>query len=265
MSASAPKFEFQICGLSPRVEFADARERERVLSENAARLYRLRAERNVDALEWRERVAYYAVGPADFKAVARVVRGRRVLEVCAGRAYLARLLAHAPDVEMESLVVTDIQGPPPANSDKVGVCVDFTGVRYERASAAEAPGRFPADVLLVAWPPYDDPAADNALAAFAGDAVVFIGEKRGDATANDAFFARLASGWAEEPVRADRMSLLNGFTDTLRVFRRRPRTVFTAALAAARACPPPSCPATPRSGTARRRRSRRWRPSPPRG
>ena len=59
-------------------------------------------------------------------------------------------------------------------------------------------------VLLLGWPPMS-PMAVNALAAFRGERVVYVGEGPGGCTANRAFFAALAGGWTrtgrQRPVR----------------------------------------------------------------
>jgi hypothetical protein len=47
--------------------------------------------------------------------------------------------------------------------------------------------------LLLVWPPYDDPMAYEALKHYEGDTVVFVGERYGGATGDDAFHALLVA------------------------------------------------------------------------
>lgn len=61
---------------------------------------------------------------------------------------------------------------------------------------AVAAGRVDADALLLCWPPYDNRMAANALRAFQGPIVAYIGEGEGGCTADDAFHATLERSWS---------------------------------------------------------------------
>ena len=50
-------------------------------------------------------------------------------------------------------------------------------------------------VLLLVWPPYDEPTANNALKKFRGNKLVYVGEGVDGATADDAFHNRLRKYW----------------------------------------------------------------------
>ena len=53
------------------------------------------------------------------------------------------------------------------------------------------------NILLLVWPPYDKPMANNALKKFKGNKLVYIGEEEGGATANDNFYIRLKKNWKQ--------------------------------------------------------------------
>ena len=50
-------------------------------------------------------------------------------------------------------------------------------------------------VLMMSWPPYDDPFAYNVLKAFMGDKLIFVGEGHGGCTGDDDFFKLLWDEW----------------------------------------------------------------------
>ncbi len=49
--------------------------------------------------------------------------------------------------------------------------------------------------LFLCWPPYDDPMGEDALRAYPGKRLVYIGEGGGGCNANDAFFSLLYDEW----------------------------------------------------------------------
>lgn len=73
--------------------------------------------------------------------------------------------------------------------------------------------------LLLSWPPYDTADGVNALRAYRGDRVVFIGETDGGCCGDDDLFAELAAHWAlvaeHTPVQWD------GLHDVVNVFDRK--------------------------------------------
>ena len=74
--------------------------------------------------------------------------------------------------------------------------------------------------LLLCWPPYRDPFAASALAAYAGATLLYIGEPAGGHTADDAFFARLERDWL--PLHEVALPNWPGTSDRLVVYQRRP-------------------------------------------
>lgn len=51
------------------------------------------------------------------------------------------------------------------------------------------------NVLMLSWPPYDDPMATNTLKSFSGNKLIFVGEDCGGCTADDEFFKVLGAFW----------------------------------------------------------------------
>lgn len=122
-------------------------------------------------------------------ALVKLLKGRRVLDVCAGGGFLAHTLANE-GVEVEA---SDIYPPgpeSPAWDSRTRWKVDFTG------SSLNLPLQ-DYDVLLMVWPDHSDPFADQVAAAMRpGQLLVFQGEGKGTSTASDEFYDRVAGeGW----------------------------------------------------------------------
>lgn len=58
-------------------------------------------------------------------------------------------------------------------------------------------GKHPDRTLLLCWPPYSDDMAAQALQAYLGKRLIYIGEPCGGCTADDDFFALLDEAWEE--------------------------------------------------------------------
>lgn len=54
---------------------------------------------------------------------------------------------------------------------------------------------YPDRTLFLCWPPYDNDMAYNALQAYTGKRLVYIGEDEGGCTADEAFFTLLSEAW----------------------------------------------------------------------
>lgn len=80
---------------------------------------------------------------------------------------------------------------------------------------AEHPDR----VLLLCWPPYDNPFAADALRAFQGDTLIYIGEGTGGCCADDDFFD-LLDEWEEVDYFREHVQW-SGLRDGAGVYRRR--------------------------------------------
>jgi hypothetical protein len=136
-----------------------------------------------------------------------------IIEVGAGRGYWASLLqkAHGAD----SIIATDRMPPTMAGVNSYHpsqpetwredlepfrprrTCLQAKGTFTEVAmmKANDAAGLYPGRALMLCWPPYDTPMAAEALATYAGNTVIYIGEGYGGCTGNDKFHQLLEEQW----------------------------------------------------------------------
>lgn len=115
------------------------------------------------------------------QVLAEWIGDRQVLEVMAGRGWLAKALAE----EGVSIVATD-DGSFDKRHNKCGPVHEVLSL-----DALGAIARFgdDADVLIMSWPPYGDEAATDALEAWGtGRPIVYIGEGEDMACAPDSFW-----------------------------------------------------------------------------
>ncbi len=157
----------------------------------------------------------WAIPNADAIGTIRAVAdGRGVLEVGSGTGYWAALLREAG----VDIVPTDASPPHTAlgaehnpwhpNTDCFVDVIEMDGV----AAAASAGDR----ILLLCWPPSPSDMAYNAVQAYPGDTVVYVGEWRG-VTGSGALHDMLADEWTLEqsvdiPIWARRSDKLLVFT-----------------------------------------------------
>lgn len=146
--------------------------------------------------------------------IAEFADGETILEIGAGMGLWARLLRDSG----VKVVATD---PYPGTSysdpqrEYVGVYTTVEKLTDEQALVA-----YPdADVLMLCWPPYQDPMADYALRAFTGSRVVYIGEYLGGCNATDRFFYQLEE-WSALQIRQILLPQWAGIHDSLYLCRR---------------------------------------------
>jgi hypothetical protein len=158
------------------------------------------------------------------EAVARIVAfvdGRRVIEVGAGNGLWARLIS---SLGVTVTATDDYTWCDPGSENSKANTAGFqieAGAFYpvERLDAAEAVARH-ADhkTLLVVWPPPDRPMAYDALHAFKGDQVVYIGDPA--CTADDAFRNELLNFWRCDDIVA--IPRWTGINDSVFLYERKP-------------------------------------------
>lgn len=116
---------------------------------------------------------------------AIVAQAPRIVELGAGSGYWAKLLAD----EGADVLAFDAVCPGQTNDyfggQEVGTwhpvnCGDVSVLKAHRDRA-----------LLLCWPPYGDPMALNAVNAWDGELVIFVGEGYGGCCADDDFFAKM--------------------------------------------------------------------------
>ena len=137
-----------------------------------------------------------------------------LVELGAGTGYWAALLQSrgADVIAYDNGYRIDGESAKPGGYWKAG---PYTDVVQGDASALAAH----ADrTLLMVWPERNTMASD-ALETYSGDRVIYIGEGRGGATANDAFFDMIASDWIE--TQTLEVPQWDGVNDKLHVYSRR--------------------------------------------
>jgi hypothetical protein len=160
---------------------------------------------------WRREYAYAL---PDEGLVRRIAGDSPIVEVGAGLGYWSWLLRQAgAEVRATdcrpSAQYFDARGrlcPTPGRrpgrpNDWLDTRPSWTLVEEEAAEAAAAAAPETA-ALLIVWPPYGEPMASSALRAFRGAVVWYVGEGRGGACADDAFFDELEESWEPDELHA---------------------------------------------------------------
>lgn len=150
-------------------------------------------------------VHLFAWGIPDERALSIVAAHSPIVEVGAGTGYWARLL--------------EDRGADVIATDRLELGGHWQGVLWTdvlERDAAEAAAAHPDRALLMVWP-YGEMAVD-ALDAYRGDTLIYVGEGNGGACAPSEFFARLRLGWI--PVAEVPVPQWFGLHDYLSVWRR---------------------------------------------
>jgi hypothetical protein len=128
---------------------------------------------------------HFAFAVPDDGALQAIIARGPVLEIGAGSGYWAALLRQRG---LDVLAIDKYR----SRADPLGRAMAWTEVLPGGPEVAAAhPGRS----LLLCWPPYDAPIAAQALGAYRGSCLIYIGAPRGGATATGAFFDALDSAW----------------------------------------------------------------------
>lgn len=135
------------------------------------------------------------------------------IEVGAGTGYWAYEMQQA-DIDV---IATDARPPVEGDAENpYGFVKPWTEVR--EMEAHEAAAEFPFRTLLIVWPSLDDDWAVEALRAFEGDRVVYVGEGYGGCTANAAFHDELEKRWKQ--IAEVDLPTWSGIRDYLVVYER---------------------------------------------
>jgi hypothetical protein len=147
------------------------------------------------ALSRHDLTSRFAWTVTDPDTVAFVVEhaGPRVIDPLAGSGYWAWLLRqHGADVAASDL------NPPGENTKNQWHRGETTHTEVVAADAVDAVTVLGDDrVLLLSWPPYDDPIGANALAAYLGPRVIYIGEGESGCCGDDDMCSAIRTGWHE--------------------------------------------------------------------
>ena len=160
----------------------------------------------INVLERREAlVREYAWAVPTREAVETIVEYDPIVEIGAGTGYWAWCIDQLGGV----VAATDIE-PPESTYRRVAA---YDGRRRVNAMI---PDEHDAALLMV-WPPYTDPMAADALNAYPGETVIYVGEGRGGCTADDRFHRLLHEDW--QLVETVDIPTYLGLHDRLEVWR----------------------------------------------
>jgi len=119
------------------------------------------------------------------------VGNEKVIEVGAGYGLWAKLMQDA-DIQ---IVPTDM---PLEREDRSQVPKDHAYTDIERLNNLDAMQKYiDFGVLMMVWPPYNDPMAYETLKKFKGNKLIFVGEGARGCTGCDKFFDLLGKNWKE--------------------------------------------------------------------
>lgn len=155
-------------------------------------------------------VRKYAWAVPNAEAIATIVAYGPVVELGAGTGYWSMLAAAAGC----DVVAHDV-APPGATNPYIGSDSWFD----VRPGSVDVLVGHPDRTLLLCWPPYNTPFAHQAIEAYPGDTVIYVGEGWGGCTADDGFHEALATGW--ERAAHVRIPHWPGLHDSLAVYQRR--------------------------------------------
>jgi hypothetical protein len=149
--------------------------------------------------------------PADIHWLTDHLAGRAVVEIGAGTGYWAWQLSQV-DVDVAAF---DIR----AYGEDNPWCHSIQYHPVDQAGPEKA-AEYPTRALLLCWPPYEAPMASDALRAYGGGVVVYVGEPRGGCCADDEFFELLDQGWDEVGMSPHHVTY-SGIHCYVTVYRRR--------------------------------------------
>jgi hypothetical protein len=132
-----------------------------------------------------KRYSWAIPSPGDVSWLTQVLGRRGLVEIGAGSGYWAWQARQAG---------VDVVAYEPADASANGYTdgIEYSDLRRDGHTAAR---RHPDRALMLCWPPPADPWAADALRAYAGDLLIYIGQPRGGRCADEAFFRLLDRTW----------------------------------------------------------------------
>jgi len=155
--------------------------------------------------DWRARNAYvkrYAWAIPSEEALAEIAKYGPIVEIGAGKGYWAHLLRER-GVHVEAF---DLHPP------------TKTWTQVRKGSTREV-SDYPDHTLFLCWPPYAEPMGYDALMAYHGEHVIYIGEGSYGCTGDDAFHEELKANWAR--VKIVDIPQWDGIHDYMDIYRRK--------------------------------------------
>ncbi|MGI9145736.1 MAG: hypothetical protein ACR2IK_04170 [Chloroflexota bacterium] len=157
-------------------------------------------------------VRRYAFGVPNRAGLEVIARHAPIVELGAGTGYWAYLLQNRG----VDIVAYDLAPP-----DQTSNAYQFEPRTWTSVlrGGVEVLDQYSARALFLCWPGYRDTFAQEALERFAGNVLIYVGERAGGHTASDTFFDRLDREWAPgEQVAIPRWV---GADDCLMIYYRR--------------------------------------------
>jgi hypothetical protein len=155
----------------------------------------------------------YAWSVPNEEALETIAALGPIIEIGAGTGYWAHLLRSLYKVNVLAYDKYPVSQKP--NRYHKGAKA-WTGVLPGRPVKA---GKHPDRALMLCWPPYDTPMGYEALKAYKGSTVVYIGESAWGCTGDAAFHRLLDEEWTEQ--KHVRLPNYGGIHDTLTVYTRK--------------------------------------------
>lgn len=128
------------------------------------------------------------------KEMKAFIKGRNVLEIGSGLGLWAKLMQNA------GIHITPTEPLSMSQEEKgnfYGNTEPYTKLHDMDMNKAMEQFGSSNDVLMLVWPPYNDPLANNALKLFQGNSVIYIGEGGYGCTGDDNFHCSLSEEWEE--------------------------------------------------------------------
>ncbi|AYV80888.1 MAG: hypothetical protein Harvfovirus9_18 [Harvfovirus sp.] len=134
---------------------------------------------------FRKHFGYSIPSNGAIQKMKKFIDGQKVLEIGAGMGLFAYLLS----IEKVDVVATDDYSWGTSSSG-------YNFMKIEKLSYAQAIARYiDRKILLIIWPPFNDPMAERALDLWKGDKIIYIGEPKTYACATDRFFEILEADY----------------------------------------------------------------------
>lgn len=128
------------------------------------------------------------------KKIKSFVKGRNVLEIGSGLGLWAKLMQNAG---IHVTPTEPLSMPKKDKGDFYGKKEPYTKMNDMDINKAMEQFGSSNDVLMLIWPPYNDPLANNALKSFKGSSLIYIGEGSYGCTGDDNFHCALDNEWEE--------------------------------------------------------------------
>lgn len=158
--------------------------------------------------------AWAIPSPDVLALIVRTLNGQGVVEIGAGTGYWAWQLTQLG----VSVVAYDHEPPDQGNNYYHGRRDTFYPVIK---ATAEVAGAHPDRALFLCWPPYDEPMAADALRAYQGNTVIYIGEGSSGCTGDEEFHNMLEKEWDTPKGGACPMVQWWGLHDWITIYHRK--------------------------------------------